>query len=172
MAAIPVLFDVLSSYHPSFTDVGLYIRNLPKQETCGYRMSYALNSAGLAIANYAFPNKMTDTGKVRAKNIDGENYIYSVIDMFVYLSQQYAEPENYKARDAKYSGKYMTKHCDGRRGIIMFGLRHVDLWYGEGIAKNSGYDMNYLWTNPSITQRGIYFWDCEEPSGGGEMAYA
>lgn len=162
MAAIPASFDVLSAYHPSFMDIGKYIRNLPKEETCGYRLSYALNNAGLAIANYAFPNKMTATGKVRARNIDGENYIYSVIDMYVYLSKQYAEPESFKARDAKYGNKYMTERCGGRRGIIMFGLRHVDLWYGEDIAPDSGYNMGYLWSNESISRRGIFFWDCED----------
>jgi hypothetical protein len=173
MSTIPVPFNVLSSYHPSFKDIGNYIRNLPKEETCGYRLSYALNNAGLTIDKYDYPNSLTYGGKVRARNIDGANYIYSVIDMYVYLSKRYGDPENFKAKDAKYGEKYMTKCCSEQQGVIMFGFRHVDLWYGDNIVKDSGYDINYLWTNESITKRGIFFWDCQVQSdGGGEWAYA
>ena len=62
-------------------------------------------SDGRTIWNYAYPDKRVATGKVRGtKDDSGDNYIYSVLDMKVYLDKTYGEAENYKGEVSRNEG--------------------------------------------------------------------
>ncbi len=121
-------------------------------ETCAISVSYALNRSGAVIENYAYEDKGVATGKVRAKkDSDNKNYIYSVVDMKVYLNKRYGIAENHKG-----TKEQMKTKIKGRQGIIAFGHRHIDLWDGE----KWHYEDRYidLWNHPSTKHLGIYFW--------------
>ena len=122
-------------------------------ETCAISVSYALNQSGAVIENYAYEDKGVATGKVRAKKDEADrNYIYSVIDMKVYLNKRYGMAENYKGTKEQMKAK-----IKGRAGIIAFGHRHIDLWDGD----KWHYEARYidLWNHESTKQLGIYFWE-------------
>ena len=160
-------YTLLESYHPSYLDikkkgiggaVGKFLKT--PQETCCVQLSYALNNSFLTITDYAYPDVRVDTGKVRAITDDnGYNYIYSTVDMKVYLDNKYFPCENYRGS----SRADLVSHIKGRQGIIGFGGRHIDLWNGN---KFQWEDLYYnMWSLDehqagAMTQlNGIYFWE-------------
>lgn len=160
--AIPLNFETLKNNHPRSLEVksrlGGPIANVIKvyKETCAIQVSDALNRSGAVIVNYEYPDSSLATGKVRAKQgNDGMNYIYSTLDMKVYLNKRYGAAEHYRYTDA---GKMKAK-VQGRKGIILFGRRHIDIWDGSKIH----YQRHYIdfWTHPeaNVKVHGIYFWE-------------
>jgi hypothetical protein len=158
VANVSVDFDTLKSNHPSYRTIRSLVTNIPSivDETCAVQLSYALNRcSGGVIVNYAYPDATVATGKVRGfEGNDKMNYIYSVVDMKVYLSNKYGTPENYKSSKAK-----VIEKIKGRRGILAMGYRHIDLWDKTDIHRSADYLMDYLWTNESLQVRGVFFWE-------------
>lgn len=136
-------------------DIGKTVKD-NNWETCAISVSYALNQSGAPVVKYDYQDKGVATGKVRAKQ-DGakRNYIYSVIDMKVYLNNRYGIAENYKG-----TKQQMISKIKGRKGIIAFGHRHIDLWDG-----NKWHNEHYyidLWVHESTKLLGIFFWVVKE----------
>lgn len=160
----PSVDDLLQVHPPGhgFSDLvgGVIGREIKKNgwETCASQISYALNHSGESIGK-------ADIGKASNPNLlkgspralsdrDGQLYIFSVIDMIVYLDGKYGKAENIKG-----SAQNMRDAVEGRPGIITFGFRHVDLWYYEPIAKIFRSHYYILFNDPSAKKRGIYFWE-------------
>jgi hypothetical protein len=159
MANVSVDFAALYSNHPSYNDIGTLIDDIPSYvtETCAVQLSYALNRSGTygVIGQYDYPDPMVATGRVRAfQSDDGYKYIYSVVDLRVYLNNTYGTADNYTG-----TKDTMTANISGRKGILAFGHRHIDLWAGNDIHRPSLYNMPYLWSCDSILLRGIFFWE-------------
>jgi hypothetical protein len=171
MASISIDFDKLMSNHPSLKDIRSRVRDIPAyvNETCAVQMSYALNRADAVIGDYAYPDPTVATGTVRAfQSADGFSYIFAVPDFRVYLNNQYGDAENCKGSKEK-----MIEQIAGRKGILAFGHRHIDLWSGTDIHRPSNYNMPYLWsTNESIRLRGIFFWEVNDSSDSGPAGCA
>lgn len=157
---VTVNFEDLKTNHKTSTqiksllggDIGKTIKQYD-WETCAISISYALNNSGAVIEKYDYPDKGVATGKVRAKkDADNKNYIYSVVDMKVYLNKRYGIAENHKGTKEQMKAK-----IKGRKGIIAFGHRHIDLWDG-----NKWHFEDYyidLWVHDSTKLLGIYFWE-------------
>jgi Type VI secretion system (T6SS), amidase effector protein 4 len=164
-ANIPVDFEELKKHHPNSRQIGGMIGGLlqtrmtkEKWETCTVQISYALNKAGAPVLNYAYPDRRVATGKVRGtKDDSGDNYIYSVLDMKVYLDKTYGEADNYKGTVAQ-----MKAAIKGRKGIIAFGYRHMDLWEGDQWHYQSLY--LDLWEFAEVKKWGIFFWEVSNRS--------
>lgn len=162
-AAVTVKYDVLEANHKSSGEIKSLLKgdigkNIKQYdwETCAISVSFALNQSGAPIVNYAFEDKGVATGKVRAKKDEANrNYIYSVIDMKVYLNNRYGIAENYKG-----SKQHMIAKIKGRKGIIAFGHRHIDLWDGDKWHNERYY--RDLWQFDSTKQLGIFFWEVKE----------
>jgi hypothetical protein len=160
MALIPIDFEELKKHHPSYSQItglltGPVLDNVKKYdwETCSIQISHALNKAGAPILNYAYPDKRVATGKVRGiQNKEQENFIYSVLDMAVYLDKTYGTAENYKGTVAK-----MKEPIKDRQGIIAFGYRHMDLWEGDRWHYQQLYQN--LWEFAEVKKWGIFFWE-------------
>ena len=60
----------------------------------------------------------------------------------VYLTVRFGKP-NSMAKEADVKGK---------PGILMFGLRHVDLWDGNKVARIA------LFGDPSVNHNGLFLW--------------
>ena len=158
MANVSVNFDSLKFNHPSWQNIRSLLK-VPSyvNETCAVQLSYALNRSGSygVIGRYAYPNASLATGAVRAfQSSDGLFYIFAVPDMKVYLNNTYGDAENCKG-----SKQRMIDSIKNRYGILGFGHRHIDLWAVDTIHRPSDYNMAYLWSNDSIRQRGIFFWE-------------
>ncbi|MFM8331548.1 MAG: T6SS effector amidase Tae4 family protein [Candidatus Methylumidiphilus sp.] len=156
MATIPLSFDKLKSNHPSWQNIRSLVTNIPKivDNTCAVQLSYALNRSDGVIGKYDYPDKNVDTGKVRAfVGNEGFNYIYSVLDLRVYLNNEYGDEENYKGNK-----QHMVSSIAGRQGILAFGHFHVDLWTGSDIHRPADY-RPVLWPSKSVQLRGIFFWE-------------
>jgi hypothetical protein len=159
MANVSVDYASLYANHPSYNDIRTLVDDIPSDlgETCAIQLSYALNRAGQygLIQNYDYPDPIVATGRVRAfQSDDGYNYIYSVVDLRVYLNNTFGTADNYKGTKAS-----MTAGIAGRKGILAFGHRHVDLWDGNDVHRPSLYNMAYLWSCDSIQLRGVFFWE-------------
>ena len=156
-ANVYVSFKTLVGNHPSYHTIRTLVKPIPGyvDETCAVQISYALNRSGGVIQNYEYPDAAVATGKVRGfAGDDRLNYIFGVPDMRVYLDRKYGAGENFKGTKAK-----MVEAIQGRTGILAFGYRHLDLWLGKNIHRPNEYLMDYLWTNESLTLRGIFFWE-------------
>jgi hypothetical protein len=164
-ALIPLDFDELKKHHPSYSQItgmvgGPLLTRMTrdKWETCTIQISYALNRAGAPLLNYAYPDKRVATGKVRGIKSDDEmNYIYSVLDMAVYLDRTYGKAENYKGTIPEMKAKIKD-----RKGIIAFGYRHMDLWEGDRWHYQGLY-MD-LWKFDDVKKWGIFFWEVSNRS--------
>ncbi|MBS1948742.1 MAG: hypothetical protein JST47_13345 [Bacteroidetes bacterium] len=161
-------YTLLESNHPNYTDiknkgiggdVGKFLKT--PQETCCIQLSYALNNSFLTIgSDYEYHDVRLATGKVRAiKDDNGYNYIYSTFDMKVYLDNKYFPCENYRGS----SRADLVKNINGRKGVIGFGGRHIDLWNGRQYQwENLYYN---LWSTDEhhagdmTALHGIYFWE-------------
>lgn len=165
--AIPINFETLKNNHPRSFQIKSRLRgpiaNVIKvyKETCAIQVSDALNRSGAVIVNYEYPDPGLATGKVRAKQgSDGMNYIYSTLDMKVYLNKKYGVAEYYKDTEVRK----MKAKVQGRKGIILFGRRHIDIWDRSEIH----YQRHYIdfWTHAeaNVKVRGIYFWEVKQPN--------
>ena len=162
MANVSVNFALLKEKHPTGDGVRSLLKGIPAyvDETCCVQLSYALNHVGGVIENYEYNNPFYKR-KVRAfKAGDGMNYIFEVSDMRYFLDNRYGQSENYSG-----SKTDMIAKINGRTGILAFGYRHIDLWRGDDIHRPEIYRMNYLWTNPSLKVRGIFFWEVTSEFG-------
>jgi hypothetical protein len=165
MANVSVDWGSLYPNHPSYQNIWNLIDDIPSyvNETCAVQLSYALNRSGtwgVIGQQYNYPSSMVYTGRVRAfQSDDGYNYIYSVIDMKVYLDNTYGTADN-------YTGAYnaMQGGISGRTGILAFGYRHIDLWDGNNIHRPSDYSVNF-WADNSVRNNGIFFWEVTSQYG-------
>ena len=123
--AVQVSFESLKSNHFSHENfigrlrgrIAAFLAGPPPQSTCATQISYALNGAGAMIEAYEYESPEVAGKKVRALQDDARrNYIYSVIDLKVYLNNRYGQAENYKG-----SKDEMIAKIRGRQGILAFG---------------------------------------------------
>jgi hypothetical protein len=85
-------------------------------------------------------------------------------EMRGYLNETYEEAE--KIRRVDSNGKVMPRiaiegYLGGRKGIIAFGGRHIDLWSG-GRIHGERYITAALWEAASAISDGIFFWDVSD----------
>ena len=119
---------LLGSHPKNSTEFRAKVPGWPKSYmTCCGKISYAFNGTSDPIAKYDYPDKISPTGKARALQLDGQNYLLAVHDVRAYLTQKYMDPERYGSQSE------FTDATAGRFGVIGFGLMHVDLWQGNGI---------------------------------------
>lgn len=126
-----------------------------KYETCCAQMSYAFNKTGPMIQNAGIlPGNrvMTDD--------HGMEYLLSVPDMRLYLTRSYFPPEIYSGMG---SARNLAQKIGGRKGVIAFGGRHIDLWNGHNFQSGGTglYLENVLWLDVDADNapRIIYFWE-------------
>lgn len=122
-------------------------------ETCCIQMSSALNSNGLPI-DYFNKSRVIHDGA-------GNEYMLDVSEMRGYLGQTYVEPDVYPRSDG--AGGILSRGdtqdmMGGRRGILAFGNRHIDLWDGTKIH-GQNYNVAALWEAPSAIQYGVALWE-------------
>lgn len=154
MSTIDVNWGTLLSTHPTGTTFHKLVPGWPADwETCCAKLSYAFNATDDPIANYAYPDKSSPTGKARAMSIAGENYLLAVHDVRAYLSSKYGEPERYGSK-AEIVGATQS-----RVGVIAFGLRHVDLWVNGNIHYPAIYNLGYLWDKSHWGSEMLMFWE-------------
>ena len=129
---------------------------------CCAKLSCAFNATSDPIANYDYVDKKSPTGKVRAKQIGGKNYLLAVHDVYSYLSAKYFEPE-------RYESKQEIEEATGasRYGIIAFGLMHVDVWINCNIHYPSIYNLGYLWNKGHWEGEKLMFWEVTQLSSQG-----
>lgn len=156
MANVAVNFNILRSKHPRYTAIRSLLKSIPSyvDETCCVQLSYALNRSGACIENYAYWNPFYQRTVRAFQGTDNRFYIIEVSDMRYYLDNRYGNAENYNG-----TKQQIIEHIKGRRGILAFGYRHIDLWVGGDIDWPAGYNMDYLWSNPSLKKQGIFFWE-------------
>ena len=126
-------------------------------ETCTIELSYAMNRSGLWIPDDLPSSPLVYGGKVRSKkDAKGDNYIYSVVDMLVYLNKTYPVAANYRAS----SRAGFVQQLGSKKGIIALGHRHISLWDGKHyVHEEKFYD---IWSGKygaSAANRGIFFWE-------------
>ena len=166
--AIPVNIDVLQQRHPVHTEIenklsGPILRELraKKWSTCATQLSYALNFGGAPIVNYDYEDASVAGGKVLALPDDlGWNYIYSVIDLKVYLDKRHGACEVLPASHAKNpmnAKSQATEKIQNRNGVLAFGYMHIDVWNGERIHQEAIMS-SAIWTSDSVMLRGFFFW--------------
>lgn len=167
---IAVNFNELEQQHPSYTGImyligGEIARQIVTKSlnTCATQLSYALNTAGAPIRDYAYEDAGLPGGKVRALPDDaGRNYVYSVIDLRVYLDRRYGPAENVHgdgpAKTAAAARQQLTRPIAGRKGIIAFGNTHIDLWDGDRFHWEGSSIPPNVWLHESVRLRGIFFW--------------
>jgi hypothetical protein len=132
-------------------------------ETCTIELSYAMNRSGLAIPDDLPYSPQVAGGRVRSrKDQRGDNYIFSVVDMKVYLDKTYPLTENYQA-----SGRAgFVKLLGSKKGIIALGHRHISLWDGRHyVHEEKFYDIWGGKYGQSVAQRGIFFWEVNSVAG-------
>ena len=134
--------------HLDYNTIGTVV-SIPAayKETCCIQLSHALHAIGVPIG----PGP--HVGLVHAN----KNYIIRVSTLRAFLNQSYEE-DNYQGTVDE-----MKAELAERRGIIMFGDRHVDVWTGANIHRPSQYNLSALWDAESTQRLGIFFWDVEEP---------
>lgn len=133
------------------------LNKLAGYNTCCLQLSHALNQSEMQIENFSnFFNEEIKGNKVRAYSDDKNNfYILSPIDMRAYLKQKYFPPENYNR-----SPEQMKGNIKNRKGIVVFGNSHVDLWNGKQFHQKQvfgGWDpFKHSFDHGG---NGIFFWE-------------
>src|SRR5262249_18506613 len=92
---------------------------------------------------------------------NGNEYMLDVTEMRSYLKDSYGPPENLARTDD--AGGLIPRFLIqgmlwGRKGVIAFGGRHIDLWDGAQIH-GQGYDLPAIWEAVSALRDGVFFWD-------------
>lgn len=131
---------------------GDFAKFMKGRETCSSQLCYALNRTGAFIdkldryANY----QMIKGGVPRAiLGGDGRLYIFSVIDMVVYLNGRHGRCSTLKSHEA-------VKKLQGVEGIIAYGYRHIDIW-GKWSDQFQPHYYNCI-NDPSCKRNGVFFW--------------
>ncbi|MBN9452402.1 MAG: hypothetical protein J0I42_10690 [Bosea sp.] len=134
---------------------GDFAKFMAGRETCASQLCYAMNRGGAQIQDverYSNP-KMIKGGVPRTlQGGDGFLYIFSTIDMVVYLTGRHGSPSVIPAHKA-------NEKLNGVEGIVAYGYRHIDIW-----AKWKKYDPyfgpNYYncANDPSARKWGVFFW--------------
>lgn len=126
-------------------------------ETCTIELSYAMNRSGLNIPDDLPYSPLVAGGRVRSKkDAKGDNYLFSVVDMKVYLDKTYPVSQNYRAG----SRAGFVKQLGNRKGIIALGHRHISLWDGKHYVHEEAF--LDIWSGKyaaSAALRGIFFWE-------------
>jgi hypothetical protein len=164
-------YGTLQANHPTFHNIMSLIDGevkttaiAEKYNTCCIQLSMALNKSQLRVENYDYfdpwlPVNKVDSAKsnrVRAlSDTKGDNYIFSVLDMKVYLNNKYFKAENYQ--------KPYKKNIAGRKGIIAFGIEHIDLWNGKEFHQEQIFGAWSAWDH-SDAGGGIFFWEVMSPA--------
>ncbi|MFT4204243.1 MAG: T6SS effector amidase Tae4 family protein [Chitinophagaceae bacterium] len=121
-------------------------------------------------------DKNTMNDDVDDKNY--KNYILSPLDLRQYLNQKYFLGEHYKnvvhestrknrkGEEKIFLGGSVPKEIMGRKGIVVFGNEHADLWNGAFFHQRDafGYSATYSWWDPfghtyAAGGNGVYFWE-------------
>jgi hypothetical protein len=93
-------------------------------DTCCIRLSRSLNYSARPVTGFsgiANPG-LGPTTKVRAsKGGDDKWYIYSCYDLRAYLETRFGYAK-------KFKGGFADVDLSGVKGVILFGMRHSDLW--------------------------------------------
>jgi hypothetical protein len=151
--AIDADFSVLWNHLPQWFEVRQKITNIPKGwETCCIQMSYAFNRANLDID---YPNK------ARVLRFHGKEHMLDVKEMRLYIDETYEPAERIAHRDVKgamINRWVLQSVIEGRRGVIAFGNRHIDLWNGSRIH-GEHYIQSALWEADSALSQGLFFWE-------------
>jgi hypothetical protein len=104
-------------------------------DTCCIRLSRSLNYSGTPVTGFsgiANPG-LGPTAKVRAsKGADNNWYIYSCYDLRAYLEARFGYAK-------KFSGGFADVDLSGVTGVILFGMRHSDLWDGSEVRYNTDF---------------------------------
>ncbi|NIJ51146.1 T6SS effector amidase Tae4 family protein [Dyadobacter arcticus] len=159
-------YSALQANHPTFKHIRSVLEDgqirdeakANKWNTCCIQMSIAMNKSQMPIENYDYfdpwltPDKdPAKSNRVRAlPDNKGNNYIYSVLDMKVYLNKKYFQAENYQ--------RPYKKNIMGRKGIIAFGVSHMDLWDGKEFHQEQIFGGWSAW-DASDGAGGIFFWE-------------
>lgn len=104
-------------------------------DTCCIRLSRSLNYSARPIEGFArIANPGLGSGvTVRAKQGDDTRwYIYSCYDLKAYLDARFGYAK-------KFVGKFADVDLSGIRGVILFGMRHIDLWDGSEVRYNTDF---------------------------------
>lgn len=159
-------FATLQANHPTFQTIMTVLEDGQMKDniiandynTCCVQLSVALNKSQLPILNYDYFHPWLPASKDSSKNHrvralpdnKGDNYIFSVPDMRVYLNNKYFQAENYQ--------KPYKKPIAGRKGIIAFGGSHIDLWNGKEFHQERIFGAWNAWDH-SDSGGGIFFWE-------------
>jgi hypothetical protein len=163
MDAIDINWSTLLYAHPDGVTFSRLVPGWPKNYmNCCAKLSRAFNATDDPIGNYAYPDRQSPTGKARALNIAGQNYLLAVHDVRSYLSNKYFEPE-------RYESKQELEEATGysRFGIVAFGLMHVDLWVDRDIHYPAAYNLPYLWNKGHWEGEKLMFWEVVQQSSQG-----
>jgi hypothetical protein len=163
MSDLDVNWTTFLNAHPDGVRFGKLVPGWPKGwMNCCAKLSCAFNATDDPIANLEYTDKISPTGKARAKQIAGQNYLLAVHDVRSYLSNKYFEPERYASKqellDATGSSRY---------GIVAFGLMHVDLWVNGNIHYPAIYNLAYLWNKGHWEGEKLMFWEVTQQSSQG-----
>lgn len=118
---------------------------------CCIQLSHAMNNAGLDI-------DPEDETLRRQMIYEGKIYLINVPSVLKYLAEKGYEKEVYKGSRAQISSE-----LSGRRGIILFGTMHADLWLGEDIHRPDEYIPSALWEHHTTRSLGVSFFEVIEP---------
>lgn len=141
-------FDALWSRLPQPSDIGTVLPTWPADwEPCCACMSHALNMSGLPVT---VPNPR------RNFLYQGRSHYLAVGEMRDYLTRTYGAGDNYRLPAGNRIA--IIAQIDNRKGIIVFGHRHIDLWNGSRIH-GEGFILSALWEAPSALSEGIFFWE-------------
>lgn len=146
MGILTADWNTFLANHHDYKTIGTVVTIPPAyDETCCIQLSHALHAIGVPIGPGPHVGMM----------FANKNYIIRVSTMRTFLEQSY-ESDNYQGTVDE-----MQAEIAERRGIIMFGDRHVDLWTGSNIHRPAQYNLAGLWS--AASSLGIFFWDVEEP---------
>jgi len=110
-------------------------------DTCCIRLSRSLNYSSRPIIGFGhIDNPGLGSGaKVRAvKGDDDKWYIYSCYDLHSYLKVRFGLPKIFNGKMAD-TGGFADTGLSGVKGVIMFAMRHVDLWDGSEVRYNTDF---------------------------------
>jgi len=104
-------------------------------DTCCIRLSRSLNYSARPVTGFsgiANPG-LGSTARVRAiKGGDDKWYIYSCYDLRAYLEARFGYAK-------KFNGGFAKVDLSGVKGVILFGMRHSDLWNGSEVRYNADF---------------------------------
>jgi hypothetical protein len=169
VAKIPINFDMLLTNHPFHNQIRALLSEPLKSQVvngnwspCCIQVSYALNRAGAPIEDASFPSPEMRRA-VRLFKSGSENCIIDVFDLRGYLDSRYGPAENHKGNKEQ-----MIAAISGRKGIIRFGVTHVDLWEGDRYHQQFRKDLPDsgawavteagAWKAPGVDTVGVFFW--------------